>query len=157
MKNTTVKKAVLVKNQLPSDMYTNQAKLLRSPQLACLGYLRFIIKFSRFFSFFITSFYAMFLCGHYNIFKKVLTFLPLKKWKYALKSCSLVAQNCSFSAVPAAQTTHKQKLCTTISPLMQDWVFRLGPYPFWSKHIFPPVEKGTFLKVFELPSEGTCI
>ena len=27
---------------------------------------------------------------------------------------------------PAAQTAQKQKSCTTKSPLMQDWVFRLG-------------------------------
>ena len=31
-----------------------------------------------------------------------------------------------FSTGPAAQTAQKQKSCTTKSPLMQDWVFRLG-------------------------------
>ena len=30
--------------------------------------------------------------------------------------------------VPAAQTAQKQKSRTTKSPLMQDWVFRLGYY-----------------------------
>ena len=30
---------------------------------------------------------------------------------------------------PAAQTAKKQKSCTTKSPLMQDWVFRLGFNP----------------------------
>ena len=29
---------------------------------------------------------------------------------------------------PAAQTAQKQKFCTTKSPLMQDWVFRLGSF-----------------------------
>ena len=33
-----------------------------------------------------------------------------------------------FSTGPAAQTTQKQKSCTTKSPLMLDWVFRLGFY-----------------------------
>ena len=31
-----------------------------------------------------------------------------------------------FSTCPAAQTAQKQKSRTTKSPLMQDWVFRLG-------------------------------
>ena len=30
---------------------------------------------------------------------------------------------------PAAQTAQKQKSRTTKSPLMQDWVFRLGFFP----------------------------
>ena len=33
-----------------------------------------------------------------------------------------------FSTGPAAQTGQKQKSCTTKSPSMQDWVFRLGLY-----------------------------
>ena len=34
--------------------------------------------------------------------------------------------NFFFSTGPAAQTAQKQKSRTTKSPLMQDWVFRLG-------------------------------
>ena len=34
--------------------------------------------------------------------------------------------NFFFSTGPAAQAAHKQKSRTTKSPLMQDWVFRLG-------------------------------
>ena len=32
---------------------------------------------------------------------------------------------------PAAQMAQKQKSCTTKSPLMQDWVFRLGQLPIY--------------------------
>ena len=35
-----------------------------------------------------------------------------------------------FCTGPAAQTAKKQKSHTTKSPLMQDWVFRLGALPF---------------------------
>ena len=34
-----------------------------------------------------------------------------------------------FNTGPAAQTAQKQKSRTPKSPLMQDWVVRLGPYP----------------------------
>ena len=61
----------------------------------------------------------------YSVFKKKIDLENMKKT--ALKSRLLIIGPLYFlSTGPTAQTTHKQKSCTTKSPLMQDWVFRLG-------------------------------
>ena len=78
--------------------------------------------------FFLTSFYATFQCGRYNIFKKFLTyFFAPENMK---KTPSKVAHNLPrffFSIGPAAQTAQKQKSRTTKSPLIQDWVQNGSP------------------------------
>ena len=49
--------------------------------------------------------------------------------KNALKSCSQSAPNFFYVlTVPAAKTAERQKSHTIKSPLMQDRVFRLGPF-----------------------------
>ena len=48
---------------------------------------------------------------------------------------SKVAHNRPLSTGPAAQTAQKQKARTTKSPLMQDWLFRLGLEMF-TVHIY---------------------
>ena len=53
-------------------------------------------------------------------------FGPENMKKPALKSCSYSAPNFFLCTGSAAQTAQEQKSCTTKSPLMQDWVFRLG-------------------------------
>jgi hypothetical protein len=65
---------------------------------------------------------------YFCVFKKIRNkFFDLEKVK---KPPSKVAHNRPptffFSTVQAAQTAQKQKSRTTKSPLMQDWVFRLG-------------------------------
>ena len=59
-----------------------------------------------------------------KIFKK--KFDPQNMKKPALKKLLISDPQLFLCIGPAAQTAQKQKSCTTKSPLMQDWVFRMG-------------------------------
>ena len=58
--------------------------------------------------------------------KKLKNFLTPKTWKNRPQKLLIIAPNFFLCTGPAAQTAQKQKSCTNKSPLMQDWVFRLG-------------------------------
>ena len=49
-----------------------------------------------------------------------------KTWKNCPQKLLIIGNQLFLSTGPAAQTAQKQKSHTTKSPLMQDWVFRLG-------------------------------
>ena len=59
-----------------------------------------------------------------QLFSSDATILKMKK--APLKVAHNWPRTFFFSTGPAAQTAQKQKSHTTKSPLMQDWVFRLG-------------------------------
>ena len=87
-------------------------------------YLKFIIIFFDFFSILFNFILCNFLVWTLQYFLKILTlFCPRKHEKNAL----IISQDFFFS-VPAwlPKRPKKQKSHTTKSPLMQDWVFRLG-------------------------------
>ena len=78
--------------------------------------------------FFFLNYYATFQCGRYNVFKKILNFFfdPENMKKLPQKVAHNRPPTFFLCIGPAAQTAQKQKSRTTKSPLMQDWVFRLG-------------------------------
>ena len=53
---------------------------------------------------------------------------PYRSRKNCPQMLLIIGPHFFFSTGPAAQTAQKQKSRTTKSPLMQDWVFRLGKY-----------------------------
>ena len=53
-------------------------------------------------------------------------FLSLKTWEDHPQKLLIIGPDPFFSTGLAAQTSPKQKSRTAKSPLMQDWVFRLG-------------------------------
>jgi hypothetical protein len=55
-----------------------------------------------------------------------LFFLPLKTWKNHPQKLLIIGPDLFLCTGLAAQTAQKQKSRSTKSPLMQDWVFRLG-------------------------------
>ena len=59
-------------------------------------------------------------------FLKLTFFLPLKTLKKHPQKLLIIDPIFFFDTGPAAQTDHKRKSRTTKSPLLQDWVFRLG-------------------------------
>ena len=89
-----------------------------------LAYLKFIIKFVRIsFHLFKLHFMQLFIADATIFLKKNWNFsLSLKTWKLLIISPEPIF----FSTCPATQTAQRQKSRTTKSPLMQDWVFRLG-------------------------------
>ena len=63
-----------------------------------------------------------------SVFKKKIKFCfdPKNMKKTPSKVAYNRPQPFFFNTGPDAQTAQKQKSCTPNSPLMQDWVFRLG-------------------------------
>ena len=61
-----------------------------------------------------------------TIFLRILNFFCPENMKKPSSKVAHNRPNFFFSTDQATQTVHKQKSCTTKSPLMQDWVFRLG-------------------------------
>jgi len=82
-------------------------------------------------------YYATFQCGRYSVFKKIRNkfFDPEKVKKPHSKVVHSRPPTFFFSTGPAAQTAQKPKYRTTKSPLMQDWVFRLGNEPLLWLHL----------------------
>ena len=84
--------------------------------------------------FFIIFYYATFQCGRYGVFKKISKkfFAPENIKKLTSKVAHNRPPTFFFCIGPAAKTAQKKKSRTSKSPLLQDWVFRLG-LCIWSK------------------------
>ena len=73
----------------------------------------------------------------FGVFARFITlqfFLTQKTWKKRPQKLLIIGPQLFLCTGPAAQTAQKQKSCTTKSPLMQDWVFRLGHKPNLKKN-----------------------
>ena len=77
----------------------------------------------------LTLFYATFLCGRYNVFKKIQNiFCPQKIGKTTIKSCSEKLKSTFFFLMPAQPKRPKQKNSCSKVWLIDQLYIELGPY-----------------------------
>ena len=109
-----------------------------------------------------TRYYVTFQCRLYNIFKEILNvyFAPENMKKLPSKVALNRPKTFFFSPGLPAQMAQKQKSRTTKSPLMQDWVFRLGPrqclniFCWLGKVEISQLEQHLTLKIYNLGLSG---